>query len=500
MPVTHALKSILVIRFKHMIHQFKKALSLIFTCLAYCTAVFSQEHNVSANYMPPTDPLVQENLEAWQDLKFGLFMHWGTYSQWGIVESWSLCPEDEGWTQRRGEHAENYFDYVKAYENLQTTFNPTDFNPEKWAEAAKNAGMKYVVFTTKHHDGFAMFETKHSDYKITDDKTPFSKNPRANVTKEIFNAFRANDFKTGAYFSKPDWHSEHYWWPYFPPKDRNVNYDPEKYPERWKAFKDFTYNQIEELMTNFGKVDILWLDGGWVRPLASVDTTVDWQRTIKTEQDIDMPRIASMARKHQPGILVVDRTVPGEFENYVTPEQQIPSEAIDVPWESCITMGNSFSYVPNDQYKSATQIIHTLIKIVSRGGSYLLNIAPGPNGDWDQEAYDRLEEVGEWLAANGEGIYETRAVSMSSDAHFYYTGRKDQSATYAFLTLEKGTTPSSALSIAIPEGQPVKQVSILGSTRKLKWKATDGKITVTLPRNFENELSSHALAFKISHQ
>lgn len=165
---------------------------------------FGQAHNVSSGYQKPTDPLVIENLEQWQDMKFGLFMHWGTYSQWGIVESWSLCPEDEGWTQRKPEHGKNYYDYVKNYENLQKTFNPTDFDPKKWADATKAAGMKYVVFTTKHHDGFAMFDTKESDYKVTSPNTPFSKNPKANITKEIFNSFRNDGFKIGAYFSKPD--------------------------------------------------------------------------------------------------------------------------------------------------------------------------------------------------------------------------------------------------------------------------------------------------------
>ena len=229
------------------------------------------QHNFSDNYIVPRDTLVQQKLARWQDLKFGLLMHWGTYSEWGIVESWSICPEDEGWTQRRGPFASNYFEYVKAYESLQTTFNPTEFNPQKWAAAAKDAGMKYVVFTTKHHDGFCMFDTKETDYKITSPKTPFSTNPKANVTKEIFDAFRKDGFMVGAYFSKPDWHCPYYWWPYFPPKDRNVNYDPKKYPDRWNDYKNYTYNQIKELMTGYGGVDILWLDGGWIRPLSTID-------------------------------------------------------------------------------------------------------------------------------------------------------------------------------------------------------------------------------------
>lgn len=280
----------------------------IILCLLLATIIVKAQHK---KYVAPTDTAVSSKLAEWQKMKFGLFMHWGTYSQWGIVESWSICPEDEGWTQRKGPYSKNYFEYVKAYENLQTTFNPVKFQPEKWVKAAKDAGMKYMIFTTKHHDGFSMFDTKQTDYKITDSKTAFAKNPRSNVTKEIFNAFRKDGFAIGAYFSKPDWHSQDYWWSYFPPKDRNVNYDPVKYPEKWKAFKSFTYNQIKELMSDYGKVDILWLDGGWVRPLSTVDTTIEWQRGIKTDQDIDMKQIAEMARLRQPGLLIVDRTVTG---------------------------------------------------------------------------------------------------------------------------------------------------------------------------------------------
>lgn len=248
---------------------------LFFIAIFISFSLFAQEHNASLKYTVPSDQLVQAKIQEWRKIKFGLLMHWGTYSQWGVVESWSLCPEDEGWTQRKGPFAKDWFGYKQAYENLQTTFNPVKFNPTKWAQAAKNAGMKYVVFTTKHHDGFCMFDTKQTDYKITSVKSPFSKNAKANVTKEVFNAFRAQGFMTGAYFSKPDWNTPDYWWKYFPPKDRNVSYDPKKYPERWNAFKKFTYNQIEELMSGYGKVDILWLDGGWVRPYSSIDTRLN---------------------------------------------------------------------------------------------------------------------------------------------------------------------------------------------------------------------------------
>lgn len=464
-----------------MIDTQKNNLLLLLISL-FSMSAYTQEHNVSAGYQKPTDPQVLKNLESWQDLKFGLFMHWGTYSQWGIVESWSICPEDEGWTQRKPEHGETYYEYVQNYEDLQKTFNPVDFNPQKWADAAKAAGMKYVVFTTKHHDGFAMFDTNESDYKITSNSTPFSTNPKADVTKEIFSAFRNEGFKIGAYFSKPDWHSEFYWWPYFPPKDRNVNYDPIKYPDRWEKFKTFTYNQINELTSNYGRIDILWLDGGWVRPFKTIDQNVDWQRTIKVEQDIDMDKIGSMVRKNQPGIIVVDRTVPGKWENYVTPEQTIPEHPLDIPWESCITMGNSFSYVPNDYYKPTQKIVETLVKIISLGGNYLLNIAPGPNGDFDQVAYERLQELSSWIAINESAIYATRTIAPYQEGEYYYTRSKDYTTINVFhLPGHNDYQLPEKFQFTIPEDFEVKDVKLLGYNDQVKWIRNHNKMVVNVP-------------------
>ena len=456
--------------------------------------------NAQNNYVPPTDTLVQQKIEQWHNLKFGLFMHWGTYSQWGVVESWSICPEDEGWTQRKGQYAQNYFDYKTAYENLQTTFNPQHFNPEKWVAAAKNAGMKYVVFTTKHHDGFCMFDTKQTDYKITSSKTPFSTNPRSNVAKEIFNAFRKENFLIGAYFSKPDWHSENYWWPYFPPKDRNVNYDPKKYPERWNAFKQYTYNQIKELMSGYGKMDILWLDGGWVRPIATVDKE-DLQKGNVYDQDIDMKNIATMARGLQPGLIVVDRSVGGEFENYQTPEQQVPDKPLSYPWETCMTMGNSWSYVPGDHYKSAHELIQLLIKIVSRGGNFLLNIGPGPDGDWDTTAYSRLKEIGAWMKINSESIYNSKPVAPYSSNNIFFTQSNDEKNIYAFYLSDKDDVVLPAkIKINGLSIHSKSKISVLGFKENINWKQDGNDVLLSIPAQLQNKpLGKQAVVFRIAN-
>jgi alpha-L-fucosidase len=452
-------------------------------------------------YVAPTDTAVLHKLSQWQDLKFGLFMHWGPYSEWGVVESWSICPEDEGWTQRKGPYSADYYTYKKAYENLQTTFNPTHFNPDKWVAAAKDAGMKYVVFTTKHHDGFCMFDTKETDYKVTSSKTPFSANPKSNVADEIFKAFRKENFMIGAYFSKPDWHSPYYWNPYFPPKDRNVNYNPAKYPERWQHFKDFTFNQIQELMTGYGKIDILWMDGGWVRPFDKSDSVVAREMGSKYNQDIDMPKIAKMARAKQPGLIMVDRSVTGPYENYTTPEQQVPAEPLSHPWETCMTMGNSWSYVPGDHYKSSQQIVQLLIKIVSRGGNFLMNIGPGPDGDWDPEAYKRLADIGKWIKINGEGIYFSKPVAPYSVDNIFFTQSATGNSEYAFvLARGNGVTLPPALAINTNNDKIARHVELLGTNQKLKWKQSGDVIEVSIPASMQNGGGLlYAAVFKISY-
>ncbi|CAM3453546.1 alpha-L-fucosidase [Aquirufa ecclesiirivi] len=478
----------------------KKVFVLI--ALLYCSMipfVQAQQHSEQNHqqYIWPKDALVKKKLDQWQDNKFGLLMHWGTYSQWGIVESWSLCPEDEGWCERKGPASANYFEYKKAYENLQTSFNPIQFNPDKWAQAAQDAGMKYVVFTTKHHDGFCMFDSKYTTYKVTDKKSPFSSNPKSNIAKEVFEAFRKKDFMVGAYFSKPDWNTPSYWWPYFPPKDRNVNYNPKKYPQKWQEFKDFTYNQIEELMTEYGKMDILWLDGGWVRPFSSIDTSISWQRTIPYDQDIDMSRIAAMGRKNQPGLLVVDRTVGGEYENYVTPEQSIPDHYMPIPWETCMTMGSSWSFVPNDPYKSSREIIQTLVDIVAKNGNLLLNVAPGPDGEWHAEAYQRMKEIGYWLNIHGESIYGTKPIAPYREGQWAFN-RKGQSVYVTYLPKMGESMPSL---ITVPWKSVGKSmlVHLIGESTSLSYKITASGIQVRIPNYIQEKLTDNpAWVFKIT--
>ncbi len=458
----------------------------------------AQEHE--ERYVPETDPLVLQKLEQWQDLKFGLLMHWGPYSQWGIVESWSICAEDEGWCRRKNP---DYTEYKKQYEALKLSFNPVGFNPEKWAAAAKNAGMKYVVFTTKHHDGFSMFDTRLTDYRITDPACPFSVNPRANVTKEIFSAFRDQGFWTGAYFSKPDWHNENYWWPNFATPDRNVNYNIKNYPERWEKFVEFTHGQIMELAGgDYGKVDILWLDGGWVRKMSAEEEQEyllsPGRRFVRTQsQDIRMDELVTKVREKQPGMIVVDRAVYGKNQNYLTPENRVPAEALPYPWESCIIAGGGWAWVPDPKFMSGREAVQLLVDIVIKGGNLLLNIGPAPDGTWPEGAYTLLDEMGRWMNVNGEAIYGTRAMAPYKDGKVCINSKGDD-IMYLFYMADAGETMPASVTMNGLTLPPGSRVTALGSGALCRWKNGTDSFTVTIPQKVrQNTPSDHVWVMKI---
>jgi alpha-L-fucosidase len=432
-----------------------------------------------------SDPLVLKKLEWFQDQKFGFFMHWGIYSQWGCIESWPLVevdrwarPDDlKPWLDR----SRDFPRFVRDYRDLNRTFRPGHFAPEKWAATAKRAGMKYVVFTTKHHDGFCMFDTRQTDYRTTHASCPFHIDPRADAAQAVFEAFRRQGFGVGVYFSKADWHHPDYWSPDRPHPDRNVNYDTRRNPEKWQRFVRFTHAQIEELLSGYGPVDVLWLDAGQVRP---------------PDQDLDMPRLAAMARRHQPGLIIVDRTVGGRYENYRTPEQEVPEKPLPYVWESCLTMGDQWSYKPDDKYKSTRTLIHLLVDIVAKGGNFLLNVGPNADGELPPAAVQRLDAVGAWMKVNGAAIYGTRAVPPYKEGRSCLTRKKDK-LYVIFLGEEGHSGPPDEIRLSAIRS--ARSVRMLGAAEPVAWHidATRG-LTIRVPQALRlSPPCQHAWTFEI---
>ncbi|RHC77484.1 alpha-L-fucosidase [Prevotella sp. AM34-19LB] len=430
---------------------------------------FVHQQSNTEDYVWPTDPQVLTKLKHWQDQKFGVLMHWGLYSVPGVVESWSICSED--WIVR--ERKPTYEEDKAWYWSQKDSLNPVNFDPSKWADVMKKAGMKYMIFTTKHHDGFCMFDTKYTDFSIA--HGPFGKDPRHNIAKEVFDAYRNKGFMIGCYFSKPDWHSKWFWNPYYATPNRRINYKKQQHPDWWQNYRKFTQNQLNELTTDYGNIDILWLDGGWI-----------------TGDEIGLDTILVDARKRNPGMISVDRTIRGKNENYQTPEQGIPAKQLDIPWESCITLSHAWGWTPNAKFKSPNKVIGILAEIVAKGGCLALGVGPKADGTLQPEVVNTLLRIGSWLNKNGQAIYSTVNAAHYNDGKVWFTADKNGKTLYAIYALEDGEkTPKT---ITWTENKPKGKLVLLQNGKSVKYTVKGNQVTVTLPSGLKNE----PLAFKFN--
>ncbi|MGO9453861.1 MAG: alpha-L-fucosidase [Candidatus Binataceae bacterium] len=318
-------------------------------------------------------------MQNWfESARFGMFIHWGASSQRGWELSWPLVGG-------LGVLPNSQAISVDEYHSTARTFNPTKFDPRELARLAKKAGMQYAVLTSKHHDGFAMFHSRHTDYSI--EHTPYQRD----IVRQYADAFRAEGIRVGLYFSLIDWHDPDY--PAFAESDKPYRWGQWRRgtPEQWARFQNSMFGQIRELLTNYGKIDLVWFDGGWER------TPEEWKAR----------ELEKMMRELQPEIVINDR-LPG-YGDYDTPEQAVPAATPQRAWETCMTMNNSWGYNPSDHhYKSVRSLVNTLTEVASKGGNLLLNVSPTGDGALPAEHIERLDGIASWMERNGESIIETK--------------------------------------------------------------------------------------------
>lgn len=327
-------------------------------------------------------------LDWFREAKFGMFIHWGPYSLASVEASWPIMVPD---TKLWGDITES--EYVK----LPSRFNPAQFDAANFVRLAKAAGQRYMVFTTKHHDGFCMFDSPYTNYKITN--TPYQKD----IVAQLAEACRREHMPLGFYYSPPDMHHPDYRDTRKPARE---NWRGEPARPEWPVYLNYMELQVRELLTRYGPVAIIWFDG------------------LDHQEKYDGYRFLKMIHELSPRTLVNNRI--GLPADYQTPEQFVPDHvpvkagapqpaageappARDFqPWETCMTINNTWAYNSRDrQFKSAAKLIRTLVEVASKGGNFLLNVGPTPEGDIQPEFQERLKTIGEWLKVNGEAIYGT---------------------------------------------------------------------------------------------
>ena len=388
-----------------------------------------------------------------------MFIHWGPYSLASVEASWPIMvPKAGGITEAE-------------YRALPERFNPTNFDPNAWVDLARSAGQQYMVFTTKHHDGFCMFDSSYTDCKIT--KTPYGKD----IVKQLAAACDAREMRLGFYYSPPDMHH-----PDFrdTSKPASANWHGEPDRPQWPGYLEYMELQLTELLTRYGPAALIWFDG------------------LNNQEKYDGRRFLSLIHRLQPGTLCNDRIgVPGDF---VTPEQFIPSaiptrkahfNAVDqsvnqelkpgVPaadefqlWDTCMTINNTWAFNANDHdYKSANFLIQSLVEVASRGGNFLLNVGPRPDGTIQPEFQERLRAIGDWLTFNGEAIYGTTYGPIQGEKAIRTTAKRD---TVYVHVLDK-TSPI----LEIPDmRRKVLSAHFLSTQESLKFEQSDSGIRIDL--------------------
>ena len=381
---------------------------------------------------------------AWyREAKFGMFIHWGPYSVASVEASWPIMEPEAAWHITEPE-------YVSLYKR----FNPVQYDPAAWVELAKQAGQRYMVITTKHHDGFCMFDSALTDYKITN--TPYGKDVIAMLAKAAHEA----EMPLGFYYSPPDMHHPGYRDTTKLVKD-TWHGDPSR-PE-WASYLDYMEGQLRELLTKYGPVALIWFDG------------------LDREEKYQGQRFINLIHELQPATLINNRIgVDGDF---VTPEQQIPdrvptkSGAEDFQlWETCMTINDTWAYNKNDQhYKSVKVLIQNLANVASKGGNFLLDVGPTPEGTIQPEFVERLQAMGQWMKVNGDSIYGTTYGPWQNLPFGKTTAKGKAIYLHVFDWPSKPELELPAIT------SRVSRVTLLATGHKIRFKQKNDRLLITVP-------------------
>jgi alpha-L-fucosidase len=416
-----------------------KIFNLVMLCLL-CMAFAMPQTLAQQTYQPS-----RANLAArrwFQDAKFGLFIHWGVYS----------VLADGEWVMQVKKIP------VNEYEKLPAQFNPSEFNAAEWVALAKAAGMKYITITSKHHDGFAMFDSKVSDWNIVA-RTPYKKDPLKSLAEEC----RKQGIKLFFYHSQLDWHHTDY----FPRGQTGLSAGrPES--GQWYNYLDFMDAQLKELLTNYGKIGGIWFDGMWDRPKA------DWrlQQTYKLIHDLQPQALVGSNHHLRPfdgeDFQMFEKDLPGKNTSGFSKESVIGN----LPLETCETMNNSWGYNANDKkFKSTRELLHYLVRAAGYNANFLLNVGPMPNGKIQPEFVAHLREMGAWLAKNGEAIYATQKGPVEPQS-WGVTTRKGNKVYVHILDLKAAGNSKNADSLLLQTSAPVKSAYYLSDKGKVAFEAS----------------------------
>jgi alpha-L-fucosidase len=334
-----------------------------------------------------------ERMEWWRDARFGMFVHWGLYAVPAGQWKGKKIPGIGEWIMERADIP------VAEYEPLAQQFNPIKFNADEFVGIAKKAGMKYIVITSKHHDGFCLWDSEVTDYDIID-ATPFNRD----ILKELSKACRKQGIKLCFYHSIMDWHHPDAQKPFYP----NYNDSKKSNPNFARYVENYMKPQLKELLTNYGPLGVLWFDGEWINDWTEPQGKDLYNYVQALQPNILINNRVGKGRKGMEGLNKSDQEYAGDFG---TPEQQIPATGLPgVDWESCMTMNDTWGYKSyDDNWKSSKDLLQKLADIASKGGNFLLNVGPTAEGLIPDASIERLAAIGNWMKVNSESIYGTTA-------------------------------------------------------------------------------------------